>query len=128
MMPIDILQTDTVGKSAAQSVSARKAVEPFLKRRIREASVVTRAYEWFGTNTVTHSTATATVSLYIVVTTTSPAIVFGKHGILFGHLVWLTVTFAIMSWDAGGCRLAVSPSRPQSQKRPALGGSNGKST
>jgi hypothetical protein len=45
MMPIDILQTDTVGKSAAQSVSARKAVEPFLKRRIREASVVMSGLE-----------------------------------------------------------------------------------
>ncbi|MGC1236791.1 MAG: hypothetical protein WA838_19270, partial [Xanthobacteraceae bacterium] len=41
-VPIDMLHTDTVGKSAAQSVFARKAVEPFLKRRIGEASVVTR--------------------------------------------------------------------------------------
>ena len=41
-VPIDILQTGTVGKGAAQSVSARKAVEPFLERRIGEAAVVTR--------------------------------------------------------------------------------------
>ena len=40
--PVDILQTDTVGKSTAQSISARKAVEPFLERRIGETSVVTR--------------------------------------------------------------------------------------
>ena len=40
-VPIDILQTDTVGKGAAQSVSARKMVEPFLEGRIGEAAVVT---------------------------------------------------------------------------------------
>ena len=40
-VPIDILQTDTVGKGAAQSVSARKMVEPFLEGRISEAAVVT---------------------------------------------------------------------------------------
>src|SRR5215467_5480300 len=32
-VPIDILHADTVGKSAAQSVSAGEAVEPLLKRR-----------------------------------------------------------------------------------------------
>jgi hypothetical protein len=41
-VPINILNTDTVGKSAAQSVSAGEAVEPLLKRRIGEPSVVTR--------------------------------------------------------------------------------------
>src|SRR5262249_9508099 len=40
-VPIDILQTDTVGKGAAQSVSTCKAVEPFLEGRIGEAAVVT---------------------------------------------------------------------------------------
>ena len=40
-VPIDILHADTVGKSAAQSVSARKMVEPFLEGRIGEAAVVT---------------------------------------------------------------------------------------
>ena len=39
---IDILHADTVGKSAAQSVSAGEAVEPLLKRRIGKSSVVTR--------------------------------------------------------------------------------------
>src|SRR6516225_6427709 len=38
-VPIDILHTDTIGKSAAQSVSAGEAVEPFLVRRIGEAAV-----------------------------------------------------------------------------------------
>ena len=33
-VPIDILHADTVGKSAAQSVSAGETVEPLLKRRI----------------------------------------------------------------------------------------------
>ena len=41
-VPVDVLNTDTVGKCAAQSISARKAVEPFLERRIGETSVVTR--------------------------------------------------------------------------------------
>src|SRR5215471_13579163 len=41
-VPIDILHADTVGKSAAQSVSAGEAVEPLLKRRIGESSVVPR--------------------------------------------------------------------------------------
>ena len=31
-VPIDILHTDTIGNSAAQSVSAGEAVEPLLKR------------------------------------------------------------------------------------------------
>jgi len=33
-----------------------------------------RAYEWFGTTTVTHNAVKAAASLYIVVTTTSPAV------------------------------------------------------
>src|SRR5215471_8707930 len=41
-VPVDILHADTVGKSAAQSVSAGEAVEPLLKRRIGEPSVVAR--------------------------------------------------------------------------------------
>ena len=41
-VPIDILHTDTIGESAAQSVSARKAIEPFLEWRIGKAAVVTR--------------------------------------------------------------------------------------
>jgi hypothetical protein len=41
-VPINIQNTDTVGKRAAQSVPAPKAVEPLLERRIREAAVVTR--------------------------------------------------------------------------------------
>ena len=41
-VPVDVLNTDTIGKCAAQSISARKAVEPFLERRIGETSVVTR--------------------------------------------------------------------------------------
>jgi hypothetical protein len=41
-VPIDILQTDTVGKGAAQSACTPKMLEPFLKRRIGKAAVVTR--------------------------------------------------------------------------------------
>ena len=41
-VPVDVLNADTVGESAAQSISARKAVEPFLERRIGEAAVVAR--------------------------------------------------------------------------------------
>jgi hypothetical protein len=41
-IPVDVLHTDTVSKSAAQSVSTPKVFEPFLKRRIGEAAIVTR--------------------------------------------------------------------------------------
>jgi hypothetical protein len=41
-VPVDVLHTDTVSKSAAQSVSTPKMLEPFLKRRIGEAAIVTR--------------------------------------------------------------------------------------
>ena len=41
-VPVDVLHTDTVGKSAAQPVSAPKVLEPSLQRRIGEAAVVTR--------------------------------------------------------------------------------------
>jgi len=68
-----LLNTDTVGKSAAQSISARKAVEPFLERRIGETSVVTRVLAvWNDHSDAQHNPPT--VSLYIVVTTTSPAV------------------------------------------------------
>src|SRR5260370_24414825 len=36
---VDILQTDTVGKRAAQSISARKAIDPFLALRNCGAAV-----------------------------------------------------------------------------------------
>src|SRR5262249_60531932 len=39
-VPIDVLHSDTVGKSAAQSVSAIKVLKPFLQRRIGETAVV----------------------------------------------------------------------------------------
>src|SRR6516162_4460998 len=60
-VPIDILHADTVGKSAAQSVSAGEAVEPLLRAELANRPS-SRAYKWFGTTT------------YIVVTTTSPAV------------------------------------------------------
>jgi hypothetical protein len=37
-IPVDVLHGGAVGKSAAQSVSAGKAVEPFLERRARVAT------------------------------------------------------------------------------------------
>ena len=72
-VPIDILHADTVGKSAAQSVSAGEAVEPLLRAELANRPS-SRAYEWLGTTTVTHNAVNATASLYIVVTTTSSAV------------------------------------------------------
>src|SRR5437588_6601178 len=39
-VPVDILHTETVGKGAAQASSARKAVEPRLKRGICKPAIV----------------------------------------------------------------------------------------
>src|SRR5262249_60745671 len=39
-VPIDVLHSDTVGKSAAQSGSAIKGLKPFLQRRIRRNTIL----------------------------------------------------------------------------------------
>jgi hypothetical protein len=65
-VPIDVLHSDTIGKSAAQSVSARKAVDHSLSGELAKRPS-SRATSWLETSVVTqHAKAARLLSLCIV--------------------------------------------------------------
>jgi hypothetical protein len=69
-VPVDVLHTDTVSKSAAQSVLLLRCSNHSLSGESAKRPS-SRAHKRFGGQAVKQHTATTTVSLYIVVTTAS---------------------------------------------------------